>query len=52
MGKQFTARPSMQDISLQVILRTVFGLKEGERYQKIKQVLTEMLDTFNTLCSI
>lgn len=48
IGKQFIARPSMQDISLQVILRTVFGLEEGERYQQIKQVLTEMLDTFNT----
>ncbi|MBD2343292.1 cytochrome P450 [Anabaena subtropica] len=48
IGKQFTARPSMQDISLQVILQTVFGLKEGERYQQIQQVLTEMLDTFNT----
>lgn len=45
--KPFVARPTMQDISLQVILRAVFGLKEGERYQQIKQVLTEMLDSFN-----
>ncbi|WP_414578913.1 cytochrome P450 [Anabaena sp. CCY 9402-a] len=47
VGQPFIARPSMQDISLQVILRSVFGLEEGERYQQIKQVLTEMLDTFN-----
>ncbi|MEJ1933075.1 cytochrome P450 [Nostoc sp. NIES-2111] len=52
IGKQFTARPYMQDISLQVILRTVFGLKEGERYQQIKQVLMEMLDSFNTPISV
>jgi cytochrome P450 len=48
IGKQFTARPYMQEISLQVILRTVFGLQEGKRYQQIKEVLVEMLDTFNT----
>lgn len=48
VGKTFVARPSMQDISLQVILRAVFGLKEGNRYQQIKQILTEMLDTFNS----
>ncbi|WP_414543283.1 cytochrome P450 [Nostoc sp. CCY0012] len=48
VGQSFLARPNMQDISLQVILRAVFGLKEGERYQQIKQVLTEMLDTFNS----
>ncbi|MBD0266398.1 MAG: cytochrome P450, partial [Tolypothrix sp. Co-bin9] len=44
----FVARSSMQDISLQVILRSVFGLKEGERYQQIKQVLIAMLNTFNS----
>ncbi|MBD2504445.1 cytochrome P450 [Anabaena azotica] len=48
IGKQFTARSYMQEISLQVILRTVFGLQEGKRYQQIKEVLVEMLDTFNT----
>jgi cytochrome P450 len=48
IGKPFIARRNMQEISLTVILRAVFGLKEGERYQQIKQVLTEMLDTFNT----
>jgi cytochrome P450 len=52
IGNEFTARLYMQDISLQVILRTVFGLKEGERYHQIKQVLVEMLDTFNTPISV
>ncbi|BAY26932.1 cytochrome P450 [Calothrix sp. NIES-2100] len=48
IGQPFVARSSMQDISLQVILRAVFGLKEGERYQQIKQILIEMLNTFNS----
>ncbi len=52
VGKPFVARPSMQDISLQVILRAVFGLKEGERYQQIKQILTAMLNTFNSPLSV
>jgi cytochrome P450 family 110 len=48
IGQPFIARSSMQDISLQVILRSVFGLKEGERYQQIKQILIEMLNVFNS----
>ncbi|QSJ18282.1 cytochrome P450 [Nostoc sp. UHCC 0702] len=48
IGQEFIARPQMQNISLQVILKTVFGLKQGERYQQIKQVLIAMLDTFNS----
>jgi len=35
----FSIRASMQDITLQVILRTVFGLDEGERFQQLKQLL-------------
>jgi cytochrome P450 len=48
IGQPFVARSSMQDISLEVILRSVFGLKEGERYQQIKQILVAMLNTFNS----
>ncbi|MCP6760150.1 MAG: cytochrome P450 [Fischerella sp. CENA71] len=44
----FVARPCMQEISLTVILRTVFGLQDGERYQQIHQILTKMLDSFNS----
>ncbi|MEM7552696.1 MAG: cytochrome P450 [Cyanobacteria bacterium P01_A01_bin.84] len=46
-GEKFTARPLMQEISLTVILHTIFGLSEGEKYQQIKEILTEMLDVFN-----
>ncbi|MBE9208948.1 cytochrome P450 [Nostoc sp. LEGE 06077] len=52
VGELFIARPSMQEISLKVILSAVFGLKEGERYQKIQQILVEMLDTFNAPLSV
>jgi len=47
VGQSFVARPQMQDISLKVILRAVFGLHEGERYEQIQQILVEMLNTFN-----
>ncbi|MBW4594741.1 MAG: cytochrome P450 [Brasilonema angustatum HA4187-MV1] len=35
----FVARTVMQEISLQVMLQVVFGLYEGERYQKLKHLL-------------
>jgi cytochrome P450 len=42
----FIARDQMQSISLQVIVETVFGIREGERYQEIKHLLSSMLDIF------
>ena len=55
-GKFFSARSVMQDISLQVILQAVFGLHDsktgapkagqGERYQRLKQLIGEMLELF------
>ncbi|ARV58547.1 cytochrome P450 [Nostocales cyanobacterium HT-58-2] len=52
VGSSFVARPIMQEISLTVILRAVFGLKEGERYQRIRQLLTAMLDSFQSPLSV
>ena len=34
----------MQQVSLEVILQIVFGLSQGERYQRLKPLLTEWLD--------
>lgn len=48
VGSEFLARPAMQSISLQVILRVVFGLRAGDRYEEIKSILTEMLEVFNS----
>ncbi len=35
-------------ISLEVILQTVFGLSEGERYQKLKRLLILITDVFQS----
>src|SRR5580704_10227620 len=43
-GEAFSVRKSMQKISMRVILRAVFGLNEGPRYQQLERLLTEMLD--------
>ena len=40
----FSAHKAMQNITLETILHVVFGLSEGERYQKIKPPLIELLD--------
>lgn len=38
-GVVFDVRPFVQNISLQIILKAVFGLEEGQRYQEIQQNL-------------
>lgn len=43
-GKPFNIRSSMQEITMRVILRVVFGLDEDERFQKLRQLLTSVLD--------
>ncbi len=43
-GKQIIARKVMQQITLEVIIKVIFGINEGERYQKIKPLLAQMLD--------
>lgn len=47
-GKPFLARNAMQDISLQVILKAVFGIYEGERYQQIKKRFCSLLELFRS----
>jgi cytochrome P450 family 110 len=44
IGQPFVVRSAMQKISLEVILQIVFGLREGERYQQLKPLLTSWLD--------
>lgn len=44
IGKSFEVRTAMQEITLEVILHAVFGLREGERYQQIKPLLAAMLN--------
>jgi len=44
IGEAFSVRSAMQEISLSVILQTVFGLQPGDRSEKLKQLLTNLLD--------
>jgi unspecific monooxygenase len=44
VGEPFSVLPSMQAISFQVILKAVFGLEEGVRYEKLKEVLIALLN--------
>ncbi len=44
VGESFSVLPSMQEISLEVILKAVFGLADGPRYEKLKKVLLEILN--------
>ncbi|MBC6429705.1 cytochrome P450 [Nostoc sp. HG1] len=48
LNKPFSARNLTQEISLQVILQTVFGLSEGERFQQLKHLLPLLLDLFRS----
>jgi cytochrome P450 len=45
VGETVIIRASTQEIALRVILSTVFGLYEGERYDQLRKLLTSMLDS-------
>ena len=43
-GAPYKLRPRMQAITLEIILRTVFGVREGERLAELRETLREFLD--------
>ena len=45
-NQTFLAREAMQDISLQMILQSVFGLYDGDRCQQLKMLMTKMTQLF------
>lgn len=45
VGQPYSMRESTQDISLKIILQAVFGLHEGQRYDKLEQLLTSALES-------
>jgi cytochrome P450 family 110 len=47
-SKPFSARSATQSISLQVILEVVFGLYEGERCQQLRQLMSEIGESFRS----
>ena len=47
-GEPFAAAPRMRAITLEVILRAVFGVREPERVERFGRALTRLLDTVTT----
>ena len=47
-GEPYRLRPRMQAITLEIILRTVFGLGEGERLERLRSELRRLLDMVTT----
>lgn len=43
-NQPFSSRDLMAKITLKVILRVVFGLKAGTRFEKLEQLIAELLD--------
>lgn len=46
LGQTFTVRNLTQDISLQVILEAVYGLNKGGRSSRLRELMTEVADSF------
>ena len=44
----FAMRTATQEMTLRIILRTVFGIDDSERFQQLRQLLGEMLHAFDT----
>jgi cytochrome P450 family 135 len=44
LGEEFAVHPRMQAITLEVILRVVFGIAEGPRLEQLRVVLTKVLE--------
>ena len=47
-NQAFRLRPPLQEITLRVILKAVFGLNEGPRYEQLRHLLSELLETFGS----
>jgi cytochrome P450 family 110 len=48
VDRPFEVRNYTQEISLKVILRTIFGLDEGERLERLRKLLIGWLDSFDS----
>ena len=52
VGKAFSVRKFMQAISMRVILRAVFGLDEGIRFQRLEKFLAAILEDMSNPLSV
>ena len=48
IGEAFPLLPSMRSLTLEVIVRAVFGVEEGPRERELKRRLRTMLDPVGT----
>ena len=48
IDRPFPIRRSTQEISLKVILGAVFGLNQGKRYEKLRFLISDVLDSMNS----
>ena len=48
VGQTVCMRDYTQEISLRVILKTIFGLDEGEKFDRLKQILVDWLNILNS----
>jgi cytochrome P450 len=44
LGEEFAIHPRMQAITLEVILKVVFGIADGPRFERLRSVLTQVLE--------
>jgi cytochrome P450 len=44
LGEEFPIHPRMQSITLEVILKVVFGVADGPRFERLRSVLTQVLE--------
>ena len=44
LGEPYKLRPRMQAVTLEIILRAVFGVEEGERMERLRAELRRLLD--------
>ncbi len=52
VGEPFALHPFMQGITLDVILRTVFGIDDAARFDQLRARIVELLDTTSTPLAI
>ena len=43
-GEPFPIHPRMQEVTLEVILRAVFGVEEGQRFRELRSLLAKVLE--------
>ncbi|MEM7557118.1 MAG: cytochrome P450 [Cyanobacteria bacterium P01_A01_bin.84] len=48
VGQTICIRDYTQEISLQIIMRTIFGLKGGQKYDRLRKVLLDWLEVLNS----